>query len=388
MIGCTSTSFCPGFTVSGPNANRSRWHATGYLTYAGAAHPSLAKIDCSYGLPFSAAQGRGVRVLAKFASGSGGSAARASPTVAATVATKAATTMNRRIVPPVLAPPPCRGVRNVPVGERARAVRRTPACRPVSSCQSQHGSTGVRDGHRPRPPTARGGGGAASDVQGAARQLACASAREHGPALATRGHRLRAPTSRGVLVEHGRGRPRQRAAAHPAADRPTRPRALPAPARSALRAEADGPARARRRCARQRAHRPVHRPRPVRLRGRVRGPAPVASVPDVARPAARRPRRVPRDEGRHHPPGRRRRGQGVPTPHGALDLRILRPHPRRAQRRAARRPAQPAARRRVRGPSAEPGRDPRYLLPLPHRRPRHRHRHARVQLRPAGPATR
>ena len=126
----------------------------------------------------------------------------------------------------------------------------------------------------------------------------------------------------------------------------------------------------------------------------VLGAVPVAGVPHAARPAARRPRPVPEDEGRHHPArprgrqaARRRRDGRLPERDRAVDLRLLQPRARRARGRATRRHPQPVPRRRGRRRAAHPRGHPRHLLPLPHRRPRHRDRLARLLLRLPRPST-
>ena len=137
----------------------------------------------------------------------------------------------------------------------------------------------------------------------------------------------------GVLVGGDRRHPGDGfgATAHPAADRPARPREVPQDPRPAVRAAAHGRARGARRRAGQRPDRRVRRPRRVRLRRRVLGAAAVAGVPHAARPAARRPHAVPEDEGRHHPARPRRRQAARPRRHARVperdrrvDLRLLR----------------------------------------------------------------
>ena len=88
------------------------------------------------------------------------------------------------------------------------------------------------------------------------------------------------------------------AAAHPAADRPARPREVPEDPRPAVRAASHGRARGAGRRARARADRRLRRPRGVRLLDRVLGAAAIAGVPDPARAAALGPADVPDDEGR------------------------------------------------------------------------------------------
>ena len=79
--------------------------------------------------------------------------------------------------------------------------------------------------------------------------------------------------------------------------------------------------------------------------------------------------------------GRRRRAEPDPPRHRAGDLRVLRGDPRRTHAPTPRRHPHAVPDVRDRRREADSRGDPRHLLPVPHRRPRHRHRHAHVLLR-------
>ena len=247
----------------------------------------------------------------------------------------------------------------------------------------------------PRPPTTRAATlaaevlGDASCPQAKYQQLVEAQVMEAMPGMYMVASRARGrghvQEQRGVLVGGlpGAG---QRAPAHPAQRRPAPAPEVPQGPRPDLRSASDGRDRGRRHRPRQPLHRPVRSARRVPLHARVRRAVPVGGVPRAHGSAVGGARHLPAPEGRHHPSrhhrdGRRRsasRSSATParssTPTSTPSSTSASPspegrHPHALQHRGDRRRA------------AHAGGDPRHLLPLLHRRPRHRDRLVVVLLR-------